>query len=640
LEIKWQTSGLAVHHELFKEQRNLVTKLIKESKTKHFSDLVNQAKDQKELFSLMNKLMSRGPCKKLPVHTSSKALADKFANFFSNKISLIRKDIEEQHLPRVEDPMPSCGSRFSQIPLASLESITKVIKSCTSKSCQLDPVPTWIIKSCIAAIAPAIVEITNQSISSGIMPQALKQALVTPLIKKPSLNSEIFKNYRPISNLPFLSKVIEKHVDLHLTHHDVLNGLDDPHQSAYTKGSSTETALLKVQNDLLRAVDSKSASILILLDLSAAFDTIDHSTLLTRLNQKFGIEGSAISWITSYMSDRMQHVVVNGVKSEGFPLKFGVPQGSNFGPKAFKRYDRPLGYICEKHGVNYHIFADDTQIYLFFKPGNDLDQDRAITQIQSCIRDIKLWMSSNFLKLNEEKTEVLFIQSKHSKQSVHQSQTMNIGNAAVEVTQSARNLGVIFYSSLDMDKHVNNVCKRAFFEIRNISRIRKYLNDKAAVTLVHSFVTSKLDYCNALLYGLPDRLLQRLQRVLNCAARVVKRIKKYDNITPTLKDLHWLCVPERIQYKISLLTFKALHGLAPNYLRMLIACYKPERELRSTDANLLATPNVRLKSYGDRAFSKAAPECWNSLPFSLRSINDLEDFKRALKTHLFSKSFQ
>ena len=160
-------------------------------------------------------------------------------------------------------------------------------------------------------------------------------------------------------------------------------------------------------------------------------------------------------------------------------------------------------------------------------------------------------------------------------------------------------------------------------------RIRKYLNDKAAVTLVHSFVTSKLDYCNALLYGLPDRLLQRF-----------KRIKKYDNITPTLKALHWLCVPERIQYKISLLTFKALHGLAPNYLRMLIACYKPERELRSTDANLLATPNVRLKSYGDRAFSKAAPECWNSLPFSLRSINDLEDFKRALKTHLISKSFQ
>jgi hypothetical protein len=460
------------------------------------------------------------------------------------------------------------------------------------------------------------------------------------IIKKPSLNAEILKNYRPISNLPLLSKIIEKHVDLHLTQYDVLQKLDDPHQSAYTKGSSTETALLKVQNDLLQAIDSKSTCILILLDLSAAFDTIDHSTLLTRLSQKFGIKGSAISWITSYMSDRMQHVMVNGLQSDAFPLTFGVPQGSNFGPKAFKRYNRPLGYICEKHDVNYHIFADDTQIYVWFKPEGSEEQDRAMTKIQNCITDIKLWMSSNYLKLNEDKTEVLFIQSKHAKRNNLQPKSIDIGSSEIDVTESARNLGVIFDASLSLDKHVNNVCRGAFLEIRKISRIRKYLNDKATETLVHSFVTSKLDYCNALLYGLPEKLLQRLQRVLNCAARVVRRVRKFENITPTLKDLHWLRVPERIQYKITLLTFKALHGLAPNYLRQLIDCYKPQRNLRSTQANLLVTPNTRLKSYGDRAFYKAAPECWNSLPYSIRCINDVDEFKRALKSHLFAKSYQ
>ena len=434
-------------------------------------------------------------------------------------------------------------------------------------------------------------------------------------------------------------KVIEKHVDFHLTQHDDTNNLNDPYQSAYTKGCSTETALLRVQSDLLMEIDARNVGILILLDLSAAFDTIDHATLITRLKNKFGIIDGALQWIKSYMSGRMQCVTVNGERSNNVLLKYGVPQGSTFGPKAFKKYDRPLGFICEKHGLRYHIFADDTQIYIFFKPGDDIAKTLSISRVQSCIEEIKLWMATNYLKHNEEKTEIVVIKHTNHSSKVNIS-SINIGDSTIEPSPSARNLGVIFDSALNMEQHIANVCKKAWYELRKVSRLRKFLTEKAAITLVHAFVTSKLDYCNALMYGLPDTLHTKLQRVMNSAARIVMKISKFDSISPVLKDLHWLKIPQRVEYKILLLTFKALHGLAPMYLQDLIQVYTPPRALRSADLNLLFDPKVNLKCYGERAFVKASPGCWNRLPRDIRFITDVDSFKRAIKTHLFEKSFK
>jgi hypothetical protein len=616
-----------------------VTKLIRESKSHHFTALVNNATDQKDLFDLASKLLHKGKCTKLPSSASDSKLADKFSTFFAKKIADIRKKINDQQAS-LQVPMeylPKCANSLSTFRPATDLDIEKLIKRSPAKSCHLDPIPTWLVKDCVDVLTPAVTTIVNQSISSNIMPDLFKTAHITPLLKKPHLPSESFKNYRPVSGLPFISKIIEKHVDGQMTDHDDMHHLTETFQSAYTKFSSTESALLRVQNDLLNAIDTRGAALLILLDLSAAFDTIDHQMLLDRLEYGFGLTDGALNWMRSYLTGRTQSVVVNGTVSTPQVLHYGFPQGSVLGPKNFKRYSRPIGKIARKHELSFHLYADDTQLYVTFNPSNPLDQEHAIVKIQNCIGEIKDWMTSNFLKLNDDKTEIVIITNKKDTSAFLTEIT--VGDASLEASKCAKNLGVIFDSEMKMVQQITATCKRAFCEIRNIGRIRSFLNDKAAASLVHAFVSSKLDYCNGLLYGLPKKQLNKLQRVQNCAARVVSRRKKHDHITPVLASLHWLPIPQRIDYKLLLITFKALNGLAPEYLSELLHWHVSPRTLRSSDKKLLAIPKTNLKTYGDRTFAKAAPTLWNKLPLEMRQISDINEFKIELKTHLYKVAY-
>ena len=204
---------------------------------------------------------------------------------------------------------------------------------------------------------------------------------------------------------------------------------------------------------------------------------------------------------------------------------------------------------------------------------------------------------------------------------------------------SERNVGVIFDSAMSMVPHVNNICKSSFYHLRNISRIRKFISVSTAEKLVHAFVTSRLDNCNSLLYGLPANILDKLKRVLNSAARVVFLAKKRNHVTPLLKDLHWLPVKYCIQFKILLLTFKALYGLSPTYMSDMISIRKPKRTLRSSAELILNTYTYNMKTYGYRSFSVSAPLLWNSLPSSIRNITSLASFKKELKTYLFQLAF-
>jgi hypothetical protein len=182
------------------------------------------------------------------------------------------------------------------------------------------------------------------------MPVNLKEALLNPLLKKASLDSKTFKNFRPVSNLAYISKIVEKVVDNCTTDHMALHNLHDEFQSAYRKFHSTETALLRLHNDIMQAIDNKEAVALVLLDLSAAFDTVDHQILLNRLSSKVGIRGSVLAWFKSYLSDHSQKVIIKGSRSSSHKLNCGVPQGSILGPKRFSIYIIPLGEIIQKHG--------------------------------------------------------------------------------------------------------------------------------------------------------------------------------------------------------------------------------------------------------------------------------------------------
>ena len=514
------------------------------------------------------------------------------------------------------------------------ETVVKdVIKNTTIKTCTLDPLPASLLSSVIDDLLPYITSIVNESLTSGYFPTALKTAIVRPLLKKPSLDPENLKNYRPVSNLSFLSKIIEKIALLQLQDHLGRNNLLYPLQSAYRSGHSTETALLKIVNDLLSALDNGQVSLLSLLDLSAAFDTIDHSILLSRLQQTFGISEQALKWFQSYLSGRTQVVSVNGFSSGSTDLKFGVPQGSVLGPILFVLYTQPISDIVSYHGISHHCFSDDNQIYT----STDVSQlSSIIQQTQACIHDIKAWMTYNKLQLNNDKTELIFIVSNKLLSTTTLPPSIQLENSLIQTSSTVRNLGVMLDQTLSFKIQISSVSRACYLELRRISSVRHLLSVEATKTLVSALVLSRLDYCNSLLAGCPQNLLLKLQRVQNNAARLILKCPKSSHTTPLLQSLHWLPVEKRIDFKLALLCFKSLNGLSPSYLSNLLSKYTPSRQLRSSsDTHVLQVPRFRARTLGERSFSYRAPTTWNNLPFALRSSNKLSSFKSSLKTTLF-----
>ncbi len=254
--------------------------------------------------------------------------------------------------------------------------------------------------------------------------------------------------------------------------------------------------------------------------------------------------------------------------------------------------------------------------------------------LTNCIKELKLWLEANYLKLNSDKTEVILIGSK-AVVSKLSGQLMDLDGDLIMPSTKVRNLGVLIDSTLSFNDHIGKVVKTAFFHLRNIARIRSSLSQQDVETVTHAFVTSQLDYCNSLLYGLSVNNIKRLQYVQNSAARLITHTRKNDHITPIFYHLHWLPVSLRINYKILILTYKALHNLGPTYLSDLLLPYVPVRSLRSSSEGLLVTPMFRLVTVGARAFSVVAPRLWNALPQNICQASSLLAFKNLLKTHFF-----
>ena len=378
-------------------------------------------------------------------------------------------------------------------------------------------------------------------------------------------------------------------------------------------------------------------TLLVLLDLSAAYDVIDHKLLLDRLRNEAGIVGTALSWFQSYLSDRTQRVIVQNATSGNHALTCGVPQGSVLGPVLFSFYTSQLGQIIERHGVCRKLFADDTELYKSFRP-DPVSAANAVQAIEACCVEVKAWMSSNKLKLNDDKTEAILCGSETSLKKVTL-ESITVGVSEIPLSTTVRDLGLILDRSLSMVPHINKVVKTCFLHLRALGQLRPHLNRKTANTVAVSLIQSRLDYCNSCLWGLPQSQLQRLQRVQNTAARIVARSKKSDHITPLLRDLHWLTVLKRIDHKLLSLTYGCFDSTAPSYLQELIPKHVPTRGLRSSSQSRLRVPSIeghRKKSLGARSFECAAPQLWNSLPLALREATSRESFKRQLKTFLFN----
>ncbi len=377
-------------------------------------------------------------------------------------------------------------------------------------------------------------------------------------------------------------------------------------------------------------VDSGTCAVLILLDLSAAFDTLDHGILLNRL-QQIGIQGCVLSWFVSYLKDRTFSVETGKYYSSCAPVLYGVPQGSILGPVLFSLYMLPLYAIFRKHNVSYHCYADDTQCYVPLH----LNDVSSLQCLFDCLRDVKQWMSANFLQLNESKTEVLLFGSSASTEVV----ASKMGPLSGNLHSHVRNLGVTFDSALTFEKQINAVVRSCFYQLKNIAKMKSFLTLRDMESVIHAFISSRLDYCNGLYLGVSQSLLSRLQLVQNAAARLLTGTRKREHISPVLISLHWLPVKYRIHFKSLLFVYKGLHGLAPSYISDLLFYCNASRELRSNSSLQLTVPRTRLKLKGDRAFSVAAPQLWNNLPSYIRSAPTYADFKFLLKTYLFTVAY-
>ena len=329
--------------------------------------------------------------------------------------------------------------------------------------------------------------------------------------------------------------------------HLIRNNLHEPTQSAYKKNHSTETALLKISNDIIQSLDVKHCTILASLDLSAAFDTVDHKVFLHKLYNEFGIEDEALNWFRSYLDNRKHRVSINGISSDSHKLKCGVPQSSVLGARMYTMYTRQLSHIILRHGLQHHSYADDTQIYIQCE-NNAEARSEAMAKLEHCISDICIWMKANALKLNEDKTECIIF-------SMGKDPVFLAGTQTVKSQDTVKVLGVILDSKMTLNQQISSISRLVHMYIRKIKRIRMYLSDFALKTLIQSTVTVRLDYCNSLYYGFSLKSIKKLQLAQNAAARLIAKILMRDPITNVLRDLHWLSVTKRCQYKLLVLTY-------------------------------------------------------------------------------------
>lgn len=642
LERQYKKTKLEIHKQMLDEQSKEVVTMIKDKKASFFQKTFREA-DHMETFRLVNTLLTAPQQPAFTAEREDSVLAEDFRSFFDSKIrticNLLRPAVSSDHN---ETPCSPAAVLLAFTPYTE-EAILRIIQKSPSKSCELDPIPTWLLKKpgILETLLSTITEIINKSLHLCYVPEDFKMANLKPRLKKPGADTSQLSNYRPVSNLQFISKILERAVAAQITRHLEERHLMDPLQSAYRRGHSTETAMLRVKNDIDTILDEGDGVLLVLLDLSAAFDTIDHGILLRRLEHTIGIRGDALEWIRSYLTDRYQKVTIRQASSEKSALSTGVPQGSVLGPLLFSLYMLPLREIIKKHEIQRHHYADDTQLYTRLRIRNSPAGSVAVDvrRMERCVEELRSWMTENKLKLNDSKTEVLVVSTKTNKHEVENIQ-VKVGDDIIKPSTSVRDLGSYLDSTMSMEEQVSRTVRACYLQLRSIGHVRRSLDSAACAKVINATVTARQDYHNALLAGSHMCVLKPLQRMQNQAARMLTRTPRTDHITPVLRELHWLPVKERADFKLLVQVQRAVHDpRAPEYLREMFARYQAPRHLRSSDDPCTLTINRVNRHEGERCASHQGAVLWNALPADLQCAMTNGLFKKKLKTFFFNRVF-
>ncbi|CAH2090128.1 unnamed protein product [Euphydryas editha] len=509
--------------------------------------------------------------------------------------------------------------------------VKKHINAIKSEAAGSDGISKKMILLSLDFILPVVCHIFNFSLSSCTFPSVWRNALIIPIPK--SSPSSSGTNFRPISILPFLSKVFERIVysqlNLYLCTHNLLS----PFQSGFRTGHSTVTALIKILDDVRFAMDNKHVAIVALLDFSNAFNCVDHDLLIAIL-RTLNIAPCAAQWFQAYLYNRQQCVSFDNKISAYCSLSCGVPQGGVLSPMLFSIFINSISLILtSKH----HLYADDLQLYVT-TPIDDIGN--AITTLNTELNKIVTWCHSYGLLINPSKSQVTIIGNSYQLSKI---KSLNLppilfNSIVLSPLPVVKDLGLLIDNSLTWVPQVAEVSRKVFATISSLKRWKNFLPFKTKLTLANSLLLPLLDYADIVYFDLSEQLLNKLERLQNICIRFIFGLRKFDHVSQHRKQLGWLPIRQRRNmHALSLLYSILYHPHTPPYLkeRFTFLGHDTECNLRSRSNNLLVTPLCRSKAYSN-SFTTKVIKLWNSLPSDIRQAESLSTFKNRLHKNYHS----
>ena len=491
-----------------------------------------------------------------------------------------------------------------------------------SRAVGLDGVPLFAIRRCLHVIGTHLLRIVNLSIKTGVFPECWKTAIVVPIPKSGDLTKP--SNHRPISLLSVLSKILEKVVSVQLTSYLESHHLLSPHQYAYRSHHSTEDAVIGAVERLVSNTDRGLLSSVTAIDLSKAFDSVDHGVLLNKLPW-YGI--TDVGWFDSYLTD-IRQTVRGGVAN--LPVTCGVPQGSIIGPIIFILFTSDLPAHLT-HGVLIS-YADDT-LHIDSASSDDSGLTGLQTRLEKTMQELKEWFTLNSLKMNSDKTDFMIVGSKVNLKRANNF-SFTTDHCSIRPSKSIKMLGVIVDATLSWEGHISLVVKKCHKILFSLYRFRHYFTRDVLKILVQTYVFPHIAYCLCAWGGAGKSQMQKIQKLINFSARVVSGVKKYQHITPALNSLGWPRIDLLVARRDAVKLWKVLRtDGAPSAIRELLVPRSEvsARATRGSEGGDLHLQRCRLES-SRRAFSYRGAATWNALPNSVRDSPTLNVFKAALRS--------
>ena len=564
-----------------------------------------------------------------------KLVANKFNEYFTsigqNTIEKIQSLANECNFDLTQSSfVPRCYPLSQQFTFRTAErsEIEQVVNSmATGKAPGNDKIPLRVFKDCLPAILPTLTSIVNNSLTSGVFPSMWKSAEVIPIHKQGDYEKP--ENNRPISLLPILSKICERTALNQFMPYLVQNERLSTNQSGNKRWHSTETSLIYTTDKILSAIDQKKTTAMVLLDMSKAFDSISHKTMLYKL-QDIGASTSAIDWFRSYLSNRTQVVRFNTKTSDPLPLTSGVPQGSISGPMLFGVYVNDLP-STPKHCL-VESYVDDTKLYMSFQPH---DSGNIVAALNEDLVSIRNWCFENGPLLNPDKTKLIIYGSRQMTAKIPEFRLTLLGKD-LEPSETVKDLGVNFDKNLTFNEHIIKTVSSCMSVLGQIGRVKHAFRKDILIMIINSLVFSKLYYCSSVWANTTDTNIKRLQGIQNYAARIVCNIRKYDHVSPALKSLKWIPVKSHLYLRDAVMAFKCMTGLSPNYLSNKFISRGSISGRATRNSQKLNIPLCK-SATGQRSFYYRIVSIWNTISPTMKLSRCVSSFKRNLKLDLLKE---